>query len=156
MTKFCSNCGSEINENADICLNCGVMVNKNNNSNNNNSNSVLSNTNYNKQKVPGKGLSIAGMVLGIIAAVWALISLISIGNIESELTYGFYYVDSSYIIGFAIGYTLFSLVPSIIGLILSAFGFRKLKSGINITGLILSIIAFVIAIIEFIYILTFI
>ena len=26
MTKFCSNCGSEINENADICLNCGVRT----------------------------------------------------------------------------------------------------------------------------------
>ena len=43
MAKFCSNCGKELNENADICLNCGVLVNKesskvviNKNTNNNN------------------------------------------------------------------------------------------------------------------------
>ncbi len=28
--KFCSNCGKEIDVNADICVNCGVAVNKNN------------------------------------------------------------------------------------------------------------------------------
>lgn len=28
MGKFCSNCGKELNENQDICLGCGVMVNK--------------------------------------------------------------------------------------------------------------------------------
>ena len=28
MAKYCSNCGKELNENADICLGCGVLVNK--------------------------------------------------------------------------------------------------------------------------------
>ena len=42
MAKFCSNCGKELNDNADICLNCGVLINKeeskiNSNKNNNNS-----------------------------------------------------------------------------------------------------------------------
>lgn len=27
MTKFCSNCGKELNENQAVCLNCGVAVN---------------------------------------------------------------------------------------------------------------------------------
>ncbi len=31
MAKFCSNCGKELNDNADICLNCGVLVNKDGN-----------------------------------------------------------------------------------------------------------------------------
>ena len=31
MAKFCSNCGKELNENADICLKCGVLVNNKNN-----------------------------------------------------------------------------------------------------------------------------
>ena len=84
MAKFCANCGSEINENADICLKCGVLINKDNM----NVNSVET---YNqnivvKTKVPGKGLSVAGMVLGIIAAVWVLIKLFQIGNIEADLT----------------------------------------------------------------------
>ena len=28
MAKFCSNCGKEINENADVCLNCGKQIEK--------------------------------------------------------------------------------------------------------------------------------
>lgn len=28
MAKFCENCGSEINEGADVCLNCGKSLNK--------------------------------------------------------------------------------------------------------------------------------
>ena len=28
MSKFCSNCGKEISENQDICLGCGVFLNK--------------------------------------------------------------------------------------------------------------------------------
>ena len=45
MAKFCQNCGKELNDGADICLNCGKIVEKgkaqteNNSSNNNNTNS---------------------------------------------------------------------------------------------------------------------
>ena len=35
LAKFCSNCGKELNENQDVCLNCGVSVKKMNNNNNN-------------------------------------------------------------------------------------------------------------------------
>ena len=70
MKKFCSNCGSEINENDIYCLNCGVLVQ------NNNINQTLSNDYNIKQNIPGKGLSIAGMILGIISIVFALISFI--------------------------------------------------------------------------------
>lgn len=28
MAKFCQNCGTELNEAQDICLNCGVQVKK--------------------------------------------------------------------------------------------------------------------------------
>ena len=28
MAKFCTNCGAELNENQDVCLKCGVRVNK--------------------------------------------------------------------------------------------------------------------------------
>lgn len=34
MAKFCSNCGAEVNENQDICLKCGVRINKENPANN--------------------------------------------------------------------------------------------------------------------------
>ena len=29
MAKFCTNCGAELNEEQDICLKCGVKINKN-------------------------------------------------------------------------------------------------------------------------------
>ena len=38
MAKFCSNCGAELNEKQDICLNCGVKVNKDNDNKNTNPN----------------------------------------------------------------------------------------------------------------------
>ena len=34
MAKFCSNCGNKLNENADICLKCGVLIDKKDNNNN--------------------------------------------------------------------------------------------------------------------------
>lgn len=35
MAKFCSNCGKELQETQDVCLNCGVSVKRNSSSNNN-------------------------------------------------------------------------------------------------------------------------
>ena len=34
MAKFCSNCGAELNEGADVCLKCGKKVNGGNSTNN--------------------------------------------------------------------------------------------------------------------------
>lgn len=40
MTKFCSNCGRELDDNAAICLNCGVIVEKKEQNNINNTNKI--------------------------------------------------------------------------------------------------------------------
>lgn len=68
MAKFCSNCGKELDENAALCLNCGVMVeNAQNNSNN-----------VNKTKIDKKkGLPTWAIVLIVIGCV-ILIPLIFI------------------------------------------------------------------------------
>ncbi len=71
MKKFCSNCGSEINENDIYCLKCGILLQNNNFKQKNLSNDY----NINKN-IPGKGISIAGMILGIISIVIALISFL--------------------------------------------------------------------------------
>ena len=71
MTKFCSNCGNEIKENDIYCLNCGVSV-----QNNNFKQKYLSNDYNINKNIPGKGISIAGMILGIISIVIALISFL--------------------------------------------------------------------------------
>ena len=130
MEKFCSNCGKEIKEGADICLNCGILLHKN--------------VQKNKVKVPGKGASIAGMVLGIVAVSWAFLALISLEDLQLELIN--YYKISDYI-DYAIGYTLFSFAPSIVGLCLSVSGIKKQKNGKNTSGLVLNTIALVVSII---------
>ncbi len=153
MSKFCSHCGKELKEGADICLNCGVFVDKKEEPIQ--QNGIQSP----KKKIPGNGLSIAGMVLGIIAAVWAFFELVGVGEIPSslsEIAYtASYYSDLTFLyFGFGFGYTLFSLIPSIIGLPLSIAGMKKYKSGKNLAGLILNIIALAISIIMIIYILS--
>ena len=41
MSKFCSNCGKEINENADVCLGCGIEIKKDIDTSKNNTNNKL-------------------------------------------------------------------------------------------------------------------
>ena len=36
MAKFCQNCGNKLNDNADMCLNCGILIKKENSQRNNN------------------------------------------------------------------------------------------------------------------------
>ena len=129
MNKFCSNCGKELKEGADICLNCGVLLNK-------------VNTNH-KVKVPGRGSAIAGMVLGIVAVVWAFIALLALEDLPYNLKY--YYSFSQYV-GYAIGYTLFSFAPSIVGLCLSVSSIKKKKCGKNTAGLVLNLIALLVSV----------
>lgn len=59
MAKFCSNCGKELDEKADICLNCGVLINKEVNRNNS------SNVNNGKKK----GLPTWAIVLIIVGSI---------------------------------------------------------------------------------------
>lgn len=56
MTKFCSNCGKKLEENADICLNCGVLLKKNSKPNK-------------QKKEKKKGLPIWAIVLIIIGCI---------------------------------------------------------------------------------------
>lgn len=58
MSKFCSNCGKELNENQAVCLNCGVSVAKNN---------------YMQEKVDKNAL--VGFILGLISIVAWIIPL---------------------------------------------------------------------------------
>lgn len=58
MAKFCTNCGKELNENAAICLNCGVLIENNNQNTRNNT--------KNEQK---KGMPTWAIVLIIVGAV---------------------------------------------------------------------------------------
>ena len=54
MSKFCSNCGKEVNENQDVCLKCGVRINKI--------------TTQNKDANPEK-LASVGFILGLVSII---------------------------------------------------------------------------------------
>lgn len=139
--KYCSNCGKELKENADICLNCGRLIEK--------KEEIIPKI---KVKVPRKGISITGMILGIIAIVWSAIEVISLGSIIEYIELNNFYFDTEIkLMAYVFGYTLFSFIPSLIGFILSSFGFMKHKSGFNITGLVLNSISLIVSILITVY-----
>ena len=147
MNKFCTNCGKELKEGAEVCLNCGVII-----KNQVSSPSIPSN------KIPGNGKSIAGMVLGIVATFFAILEILSSFNIESALlTLPDVYYDYSVsfiLFWFGVGYVFLSFIPSVIGLPLSISGLFKHKNGKNIAGVVLNSFALVISIILFVYIMS--
>lgn len=54
MGKFCTNCGNKLDDNADVCVNCGVLVNK----------SVIVNNSTDYEKNAN-----TGFVLGLISII---------------------------------------------------------------------------------------
>lgn len=131
MGKFCTNCGNQINENADFCLNCGKFVN--------NTPKVIqrSQTNVEIKKTQGTGKSIASMVLGIVSIIFVLLELLALENAQYEIIV---YSELSSVIGYLIGYTLLSLPSSIVGITLGISGRNDKQSGFNIAGIILNTI----------------
>ena len=156
MGKFCANCGKELPENSNVCPNCGVFIEKDEIKEVEKVEQIVNNT---KVKIPGNGMSIAGMILGIIAAVWAFFQILSVGSVEPAINE---MLDINRSLGtpsfilfwFSFGYTVFSLIPSLIGLPLSIAGLIKHKSGKNITGIILNIIALGVSVFMFVYIMS--
>ena len=69
--KYCSNCGSEVNENAAVCVKCGFALK---------TNEVLSTSNAQQQS------SNASMVLGILAVIFGAIAFILTIAVQSYLT----------------------------------------------------------------------
>lgn len=120
MSKFCHNCGNEIDQNAIVCVKCGVSVNN------------IQHTTPVKQ--PGRGLGIASMVLGIIAIFYGMISTLMCTAIIA--TEEFYYLEEKIIV--AVIFNFLPIILSIIGLALGLGSISKTKNGMNITGIILS------------------
>ena len=104
MAKFCTNCGTELNDAQDICLKCGVRVNKGKTTNNNsNAKSKLAGgllgiflgalgvhnfyLGYNGKAVGQLLITILSCgMLSFVSAIWGLIEGIMIlaGNIDKD------------------------------------------------------------------------
>ena len=75
MNNFCGNCGSQVTGDTKFCANCGAPVGQPN----------YNQPQYNQYDVKPNNGSTAGMVLGIIDAAWALLSLVAVGEIQTEI-----------------------------------------------------------------------
>ena len=71
MEKYCSNCGKKISDSSTFCMNCGVSLQDN-------ISKIENQINHENKSIPGNGMSIAGMVIGILSAFFALISMFMI------------------------------------------------------------------------------
>ncbi|MBR6689977.1 MAG: zinc-ribbon domain-containing protein [Bacilli bacterium] len=133
MSKFCTNCGNELNENAVFCVKCGVATN----------NVVQTTT---KPKQPGKGTGIASMVLGIIAT-WN--SMCTLFIAVCLLAAGEYFLLSEKI---ALGF-IFLMGPITLLIVGGSLGIAsrcKIKNGVNLTGLILNTVSLVLCLLSII------
>lgn len=179
MGKFCSNCGKELESTDNACSNCGTLVNHSiqpNYQNNMNYNNQMmmpqpminpqnmyyqnmafpNNMNYENYNIQypmkkNNGAAIASMVLGIIAMLWAFLSLIALGEVSEET---FWIYSTSEFIGYIIGFNLLSLPTSIVGFVLALTSRKKIKNGFNTSGLILCSICLVICAFIIIYFIT--
>lgn len=128
---YCSNCGKELNENADFCVNCGVMVKRKTN--------VINNKNKTE-----KDKSIVSMALGVFALFFALFSF----DIEIN------FVDLSLFrkIGFMLSEMALQIILAILSLIFGLIERKNNKNGYNLSGIILSLITFCLSTILFLFI----
>lgn len=127
--KYCKYCGNELKEGADFCLSCGKLIEK----------EPTYNNTTTKVSKKGLGFAITSLTLGIIGIIWTFIMLVGIEmGVETlvvELSYQEYQVP--YVVGYYIGYTLFSLTPGLLALIFGIISVKKQKRGMAITGIIL-------------------
>ncbi len=136
MAKFCSKCGNAVNEADNVCANCGNALNDSNNS----ATQVIQV--IAKPEIPGRGLGIAAMILGIIGilgdvpgttnVILALNANASKGDFEEFLSV------------FAV-YGVFCLLALIFG---ACSIKHSLKNGQGVAGLILGLLGTILTIVN--------
>lgn len=146
MNNFCSNCGSKIEQGKSFCSNCG--------------NGIGGNSNDFQNRPKGKGKSIAGFVLGILAILFSIICLLGLDSMEESMLEAITRIEQTYgqisnpNVYYSFGYVLIPLTLALVGLPLSISGLKNKANGFNITGIVLCSISIVISIGVFIFGLT--
>ncbi|MBP3300300.1 MAG: zinc-ribbon domain-containing protein [Clostridia bacterium] len=128
---FCPNCGNQIADGSAFCPACGKATNV-----------IVQATpvqpvqyGYVKPKVPGRGLGIAGMVLGIIGLVYCFAALSLAANFAENTT--FYGNIPSIVFSPFIVYSVFPILAvSLAG----AGRYKGYKTGVSASGVIMGII----------------
>ena len=131
---YCTNCGNKVHENAYICVNCGVILNKQH---------VVS-SNIDKQEKKNKddsnGTGIISIIFGSFAIVFCL------GLMTTDISSVGMYTSVIERIFFGFGFNIFPIIFTIVSLIL---GFVNLKKTCNKIGLSLSFVSIFLIITEF-------
>lgn len=126
---FCTNCGNKIDENAYICVNCGVLL------------KGRSEIKVVKEQKDTNVLGIVGLVFGALAMISSLILFfhdISPVGMYTEVYERVFY---------ALDYSLFAILLASVSLILSLIGKKNVY---NKCGLCLSLLSFFFIITEFV------
>lgn len=128
---FCTNCGNRLDENAYVCVNCGVLLK------NRSENKVVKP----KVKINTKTLGVVSTILGGIAMLFSL--MLFFHDISSVGMYTEVYERVLY----ALDYSITAILLSIVALIFSLVGKKNYYSKF---GLLLSLLSFFFIITEFI------
>lgn len=140
---YCTNCGNKVDENAYVCIKCGVIINKDVNNFNNINNNIVK---VSKKKGDEKAT-------GILSIVFSALAILSCFNcLSTDISEVGMYTEVYEKVAFAIGFNLFSIVFVVISSILSLV---NRKSICNKIGLALSILAVFLIISEFVVIIVY-
>jgi len=126
---FCQNCGNKLDENAYVCINCGVLLKK------------RSEVKIARENKDTDTIGILSTVLGGISVVLSL--MLFFYDISSVGMYTEVYER----IFFALEYSLFAILLASVTLILSLLGKKNIYSSI---GLVLSLLSFFFIVTEFV------
>ncbi len=140
--KKCIKCGEKLSDEIIFCTNCGYRV-------------EVFNNNIKQNKT--SPLSIIGLIIGVMISVFTYTIIININSSIFELQKILLdYPESSSrvgaIIGFLVGYTIFTFIPGIVGMILSIIGLLKKKEALPIFGIVINALSVIISIGVSIYI----
>ena len=147
---FCRKCGTKINDDASFCCGCGAPSD---------GQPVAQQTSvqiqpvaygYVKPKTPGRGLGIAGMVLGIIGLVYTFVMMVNV--IEYVDSYARYFIGSSLDDSIFTAIVICSIF-SILAVSLAGSGRHKgYKTGVSTSGIVMGVIGLAMSLISLIVI----
>lgn len=132
---YCQNCGNKVDEKAYVCVNCGVILNKNNNIN---TNKIV------REKKNSNATGIVSIIFASISLFFCLVGFL-FGDISSVGMYTEVYERFFFAIGYNFIQSLFAFIALVLSLI-------NRKNTCNKVGLALTLVAVFLIITEFIVI----
>lgn len=138
---YCINCGNKLKEDADVCLNCGVLIDKNNYD--------LSNKNYNvPSRVKKEKNKNGNNATGILSIIFSSIALLeAFGCLASNISEVGRYTSFIERIMYVLDFLGLSITFTVVSFVLS---FINKKKTCNKVGLALSILSLLLIITEFV------